>query len=521
LRFFLNNSLTVLATSGPLTVTASDLVLSASTAVAGETVTATVTNGPGNSLDWVGLYPTGATSATANRISYQYLNGLTTGPASGVSGATLTFTLPNAAGSYNVRFFLDNSLTVLATSDSVTVAGIALNATTVVVGQTVTATVANGPGNALDWVGLYPTGATSATANRVSYQYLNGLTTAPASGVSAATLTFPLPSAGTYNVRFFLNNSLTMLATSGPITVTASSVALSASTAVIGQTVTATVANGPGNSLDWVGLYPTGATSATANRVSYQYLNGLTTGPASGVSGATLTFTLPTAGSYNVRLFLNNSLTVLASSGPITVTSPSVALSASTAVIGQTVTATVANGPGNALDWVGLYPAGATSATANRVSYQYLNGLTTGPASGASAATLTFTLPSAGTYNVRFFLNNSLTVLATSGTITVTAPSVGLSASTAVIGETVTATVTNGPGNALDWVGLYPAGATSATANRVSYQYLNGLTTGPASGVSAATLTFPLPSAGTYNVRFFLNNSLTVLATSGTITVTP
>jgi hypothetical protein len=30
-----------------------------------------------------------------------------------------------------------------------------------------------------------------------------------------------------------------------------------------------------------------------------------------------------------------------------------------------------------------------------------------------------------------------------------------------------------------------------------------------------------LPSAGTYNVRFFLNNSLTVLAMSDTITVTP
>jgi hypothetical protein len=39
--------------------------------------------------------------------------------------------------------------------------------------------------------------------------------------VSGAILTFALPSAGTYEVRFFLNNSLTLLATSGPIIVEA------------------------------------------------------------------------------------------------------------------------------------------------------------------------------------------------------------------------------------------------------------------------------------------------------------
>jgi hypothetical protein len=86
----------------------------------------------------------------------------------------------------------------------------------------------------------------------------------------------------------------------------------------------------------------------------------------------------------------------------------------------------------------------------------------------------------------------------------------------------VTATVTNGPGNAWDWVGLYPAGATSAPANRVAYQFLNGLTTAPAGGVSGATLSFGLPSTpGSYDVRLFLNGLFTVLATSGAITITP
>jgi hypothetical protein len=403
-------------------------------------------------------------------------------------------------------------------------ATIALSATTALTGQTVTATVANGPGNAWDWVGLYPVGASSALANRVAYKFLNGLATAPASGVTGATLVFAFPSPGTYEARFFLNNSLTVLATSGSITVTGTpTVALSATTAFIRQTVTATVANGPGNAWDWVGLYPVGASSALANRVAYKFLNGLGTAPASGVTGATLTFVLPSAGRYEARFFLNNSLTVLATSGSITVVvPPTIALSATTALTGQTVTATVANGPGNAWDWVGLYPVGASSALANRVAYKFLNGLGTAPASGVTGATLTFVLPtSAGNYEARFFLNNSLTVLATSASIVVINPSIGLSATTALAGQTVTATVANGPGNAWDWVGLYPVGASSALANRVAYKFLNGLGTAPASGVTGATLTFVLPSAGNYEVRFFLNNTLTVLATSGSITVSP
>jgi hypothetical protein len=524
-RFFSNGSFTVLATSGAITIAPPSVALNAARAVPGQSVTATVTNGPGNAWDWVGLYPVGAPSAPANRLAYQFLNGQTTAPASGVNGATLTFTLPSTPGGYEVRLFLNGSFTVLATSGAITIAGIALNAATAVPGQSVTATVTNGPGNAWDWVGLYSVGAPSTPANRLAYQFLNGQTTAPASGVTGATLTFSLPTTpGSYEVRFFLNGSFTVLATSGATTIALPSVALNAATAVPGQSVTATVTNGPGNTWDWVGLYPAGATSATANRLAYQFLNGQTTAPASGVGAATLTFALPSApGSYDVRLFLNGSFTVLATSGAIRVALPSVALNAATAAPGQSVAATVTNGPGNAWDWVGLYPTGTTSATANRLAYKFLNGQTTAPASGVTGATLIFTLPSApGSYEVRLFLNGSFTVVATSGTITIAPPSVALSAATAGPGQTVTATVTNGPGNAWDWVGLYPAGATSATANRLAYQFLNGQTTAPASGVNGATLTFTLPSApGSYDVRLFLNGSFTVLATSAAIAVTP
>ena len=135
------------------------------------------------------------------------------------------------------------------------------------------------------------------------------------------------------------------------------------------------------------------------------------------------------------------------------------------------------------------------------------------------AATLSFTFPlTPGTYELRFFRNNTFTVLATSDPITVLGPSVVLSEGTGAPGAPVTATVANGPANRTDWVALFATGA--AATNHLQWQYLNGAFTAPATGVSGAALTFTLPlTPGTYEVRFFRNNTFTVLATSDAITV--
>ena len=85
----------------------------------GATVTATIAGGPGNSLDWVGLFATGAPPAAYLRAAY--LNNTLTPPNPGVAGGTLTFTLPLTPGTYKVRFFLNDSYTVLATSVTIAV----------------------------------------------------------------------------------------------------------------------------------------------------------------------------------------------------------------------------------------------------------------------------------------------------------------------------------------------------------------------------------------------------------------
>ena len=336
------------------------IALSATTVAAGATVTATIANGPGNASDWVGLVD--ANAADGTYVDWKYLNGTRTRPGAGMTGAAVPFTMPATPGTYNVRFFLNDSWVKLATSATITVTppappAITLSATTIAPGGTVTATIANGPGNAGDWVGLL--GASAADGTYVDWKYLNGMQTRPGAGVTGAAVAFVMPATpGTYNVRFFLNDSWVKLATSATITVTAPApptITLSATTIAPGATVTATIANGPGNAGDWVGLLS--ASAADGTYMDWKYLSGTRIRPGAGVTGAAVPFTMPaTPGTYNVRLFLNDSWVKLATSLTITVqtadgTSPLVSITgpAAGATVSSVVTVTA-----NASDNVGV-----------------------------------------------------------------------------------------------------------------------------------------------------------------------
>jgi hypothetical protein len=168
--------------------------------------------------------------------------------------------------------------------------------------------VAGGPANTTDWVGLYELGA--ADYPTLAWQYLDGSQTAPGTGVVSATLTFTMPSApGKYEFRFFANNGYTRLALSTNVATT-STASMTVNTSALGSPVTVApsasvsvaVSSGPASTTDWVGLYAIGG-----SLVSWNYLNGSHTAPGTGVSSATLTFTMPsTAGTYYEFRFLAN-----------------------------------------------------------------------------------------------------------------------------------------------------------------------------------------------------------------------
>jgi hypothetical protein len=128
-------------------------------------------------------------------------------------------------------------------------------------------------------------------------------------------------------------------------------------------------------------------------------------------------------------------------------------------------------------------------------------------ATGGTAAITVFTpAPGGGTSSVV--------------TLTVTGPTLTVGSASVAPGGTMTFTLSNGPGNQYDWAGLY-CPAAQPDNSYSDYAYMNGLKTPPPAGVTGATVTFTAPTtSGTVcQVRWFVNNGFTRLATSGTVTV--
>lgn len=190
-----------------------------------------------------------------------------------------------------------------------------------------------------------------------------------------------------------------------------------------GATLATAVANGPGNTTDWVGLAAAG--SSDTSFLTWDYLSGSQTPPHVGLTSATLMMTAPSKdGRYEARFYANNGYTVLARAtftvapppppSPPPPDAPSITVNGSSnaAVLeGSPLAMGVANGPASPTDWVGL--AGAGTPDTAYISWAYLNGSHTAPTAGMTSANLTMTAPTTdGAYEARFYANNGFTVLA-------------------------------------------------------------------------------------------------------------
>lgn len=320
-RYFSNGVFTLLATSNSFTVGSggggggSVTLTAPATAAPGSTINVSWTGPAGHATsgDWLGLYALG--SADGAFLAYQY--------ATGSDSGSIGFTAPGTGGDYEFRYFRNQSWSKAGTSNTVTVSGgggggggsLALTLSvpsTVSSGSTMTVnwTVTSGTALPTDWIGIYPPGADDASF--VTWGY--------AGGGTSTTLNAPT-SAGTYEVRYFENAGWNRIATSGTFTVGGGggggggggsyTVAATPTTVAPGGSVTVNwTASGGASGGDWVAVADVG--SVEGYFIDYQYLG-------SGTSGS-LTFTAPaTPGSYEFRLYLNNSWTKAATSNAITV----------------------------------------------------------------------------------------------------------------------------------------------------------------------------------------------------------
>ena len=180
-----------------------------------------------------------------------------------------------------------------------------------------------------DWIGLYTPGTSDSALMAGSWIYPTCSQVKGISGMASGSCAFQVPSslpAGTYELRLFADHSLTRLATSASFTVQATPPAtLSAtpSSVMAGANLTVTwsgiVSPTAG---DWIGLYMPGTSDSALVASSWIYPTCSQVKGSSGVAAGSCAFQIPTsvpAGSYELRLFANNSLVRLGRSNPVAV----------------------------------------------------------------------------------------------------------------------------------------------------------------------------------------------------------
>jgi hypothetical protein len=182
----------------------------------------------------------------------------------------------------------------------------------------------------------------------------------------------------------------------------------------------------------------------------------------------------------------------------------------------EPIIASFVNGPGNPLDWVGIYPDGVEPGSVGSTLWLYVGGTQTGSA-GLKEGSVTFPtgLALAGDYAAFLLLNDGYTKLAETKfkVIDPSQPHVRLDKRLYQVSETITVGFTNGPGNAKDWIGIYPEDRLPGNGNSLIWAYVDGTQNGN-SGLrdGVVTLSGGLPTAGAYVAYLLENDGYTVLA---------
>jgi len=254
---------------------------------------------------------------------------------------------------------------------------------------------------------------------------------------------------------------------------------------------------------DWIGIYPTGSSNDWGNQVQWNWTDDVAEG--------TLTFTPLVAGTYDVRVFYNNSFTV-ETSKEITVSDNAVVATVEATKTNYSIAEQIVtvydhmSGANN--DWIGIYPVGSTNDWANMLQWEWIR--------GDIAGTQDFEPMPAGDYEVRVFFNNSFNEEAVYA-FSVDAPPAGVSLAlnkeVYAQNELIYISYENMQGNNSDWIGIYPVGASYHFENVIDSKKTFGNISGEISlgGVD----TFPDAennpgglAPGNYEVRAFYNNTL-------------
>jgi len=362
-------------------------------------------------------------------------------------------------------------------------------------------------GTPTDWIGVYPAGASYEFENVVAWKWTDGETN--------SSLDFQLLNAGDYDVRAFFNNSLTKQAEANfsivgePPVSPDVNLTTNKSSYLDTETIIANFTNMQGNTSDWIGIYPSGAGYEFENVVAFKQTGGDINGSVSFVD-------IP-VGAYDVRAFFNNSLAQEATT-PIVVTDDplqndvNLTTTKETYLNTETVVINFEYMQGNTSDWIGIYPAGASYEFENVVAFKQTGGDING--------SMSFQNIPIGDYDARAFFNNSLATEASISFSVISDPNyhdvnLTLNKNVYAQNELIYVNYNYMEGNPMDWIGIYPAGASYEFTNVIDSKYTDGNIQGevglggfPANTDLSGSTPMPGLPAGDYEIRAFFNNSL-------------
>jgi hypothetical protein len=191
----------------------------------------------------------------------------------------------------------------------------------------------------------------------------------------------------------------------------------------------------------------------------------------------------------------------------------------------ETIIVRFSGGPGNAKDWIGVYPSGIVPEEAPGPElWAYVDGSESG-LTGASDGSVTLSdgLPYAGVWNVYFFLDDGFDVLASNEIVVLdrSQPILRAAQPTYEAHTPIGISFASAPGNPKDWIGIYRAGENPGSDSPTLRLYLDGTEEGEEGWTEGGVTFFSgVRQAGVYEAHLFRNDTTEILA-STSFEVTP
>ncbi len=369
-----------------------------------ENIVASWTNGLGNANDWIGIYPRGVTPSLGSS-AYLYVNG-TQSATVGVVDGSVTFTpvdLPGP-GSWTAWYLIDEGYTPAAEgvdfdiNIDVGLGSFSLDKASYGSSEDIIASWTVAPGNANDWIGIYPRGVTPSTGSS-GWLYVNG-TTVATEGVVDGSVTFTplsLPGAGDWTAWYLLEDGYTPAAEGVDFTIineSAAIVSFSSSSQFIGNELI---------TLSW-SLDDAGGNAAIDSLALEDGIN-----PSIDVTALTSIDVNPTANT-DYTLILNGGvdtrlITVFKDTG----SGAAFSLDRIIYTPQEEVVVRWTNATGGGYDWIGIYKLGDTPGSVPSTAWSYLDGTQVGGGFFPSGSMIFPPLPE-GDYFVVLLLNDGHTI---------------------------------------------------------------------------------------------------------------